>query len=420
LEKEDGSMESMVQRVVRQVHEAKLTEDITFATNESQLDIITNQLGDSVSVVTEPERRDTFPAIALAVSYLKITKGCSEDEVVVIMPCDPYTEAGYFHTIRKMIECVEANVADLVLMGITPTCPSTKYGYIIPEKDLLGMCSTKEYRYVSYFTEKPSVGLAKELLKHGALWNGGVFAFRLGYMMNIIKRYITSESFDDIRNRYQEFPKISFDYEVAEKAQSIAVVPFTGQWKDLGTWNSLTDELHKPIIGNAVMGEHCENTHVINELQHFIYVDGLKDIVVAACPDGILVCSKEHSEKIKKAVENLTLCSIYKECCWGTYRVLDNSIYPDGSYSLTKSINLNPGKSISYQIHHYCSEVWTFVQGEGVFLLEGVEQRVKAGDTVFIPVEHFHAIKAITPLTFIKVQSGNLLVEEDIEWEWSE
>lgn len=125
-------MESMVQRVVRQAHEANLTRDITIATNANQLDIIINQLGDTVSVVTEPERRDAFPAIALAVSYLSLANNCPDDEVVVIMPCDPYTEIGYFKTIDHMVECVKQDVAELVLMGITPTYPSEKYGYVVP------------------------------------------------------------------------------------------------------------------------------------------------------------------------------------------------------------------------------------------------------------------------------------------------
>lgn len=404
-------MESMVQRVVRQAVEARLTTEITLATNASQLDIITNQLGESVSVVTEPERRDTFPAIALAASYLSLEKKCSDDEVVVIMPCDPYTELGYFKTISKMVECFEQNVADLVLMGITPTYPSEKYGYVVPAS----ASSTTEYQMVSRFTEKPTVPVAEELLKQNAYWNGGVFAFRLGYMMNIVRKYIQSESFKDTRSRYSEFPKISFDYEVAEKAESVAVVPFSGEWKDLGTWNTLTDELKQHVIGNAVMGSHCENTHIINELQTPIFVDGLKDVVVAACPDGILVCSKEHSEEIKKSVENLTTRPMYEERRWGTYRVLDDSYHADGRHALTKSITLKEGKNISYQIHHHQSETWTFVEGEGIFVLDGQEQRVKAGDTVVIPVEHWHAIKALTELTFIMVQSGNPLVEEDIE-----
>lgn len=412
-------MESMVQRVVRQAIESNLTDNITIATNASQLDIITNQLGDKVLVVTEPERRDTFPAIALAASYLSLEKKCSDNEVVVIMPCDPYTEIGYFEAISRMVECVKQDVAELVLMGITPTYPSEKYGYVVPEAD----SADDTYKQVARFTEKPTVPVAEELLKQNAYWNGGVFAFRLGYMMDIVRKYITSDSFTDTRKRYCEFPKISFDYEVAEKAESVAVVPFNGQWKDLGTWNTLTDELRKPVLGNAVMGPHCENTHVINELQHPIYVDGLKDIVVAACPDGILVCSKNNSEEIKSAVENLTPRPMYEERRWGTYRVLDSSTYADGHQALTKSITLNPGKNISYQIHHHRSEVWTFVEGEGIFVLDGVERRVKAGDTVIVPIEHLHAIKALTRLTFIEVQSGNPLVEEDIErfeWEWSE
>lgn len=421
-------MESMVQRVVRQATEAGLTSNITLATNASQLDIITNQLGDKVSVVTEPERRDTFPAIALAASYLSLAKKCADDEVVVIMPCDPFTEIGYFHTIAKMVECVEKDVAELVLMGIMPTYPSAKYGYVVPKLSASGKIENEEkagnldFYPVSRFTEKPSVAVAEELLKENAFWNGGVFAFRLGYMMNIVRKYIISNSFTETRARYGEFPKISFDYEVAEKAQSVAVVPFTGEWKDLGTWNTLTDELHKNAIGNAVVGPKCENVHVINELQHPIFVDGVQDVVVAACPDGILVCAKKETENIKKYVEPLSTRPMYEERRWGTYRVLDDTIYPDGVHSLTKSIRLNAGKNISYQIHHHRNEVWTIVDGEGLFVLNGIEQRVSPGDTLVIKSEHWHAIKAFTELTFIEVQTGNPLVEEDIErkeWKFS-
>ena len=417
LEKEDGTMESMVQRVIRQAKEANLTNDITLATNASQQDIIVNQLGDSVNLVTEPERRDTFPAIALAASYLKLAKQCADDEVVVIMPCDPYTEEEYFHTIGKMVECVNQNVADLVLMGITPTYPSAKYGYVVPK--VSEVSSSKEFQMVSRFTEKPTVPVAEELLKEGALWNGGVFAFRLGYMMNIVKKYMTSDSFEDTRNRYSEFPKISFDYEVAEKAESVAVVPYTGQWKDLGTWNTLTDELSNHAIGNAVLGPKCENTHVINELQNPIFVDGVKDVVVAACPDGILVCAKKETENIKKYVENLTPRPMYEERRWGTYRVLDDTQYEDGHHSLTKSITLLPGKQTSYQVHYHRSEVWTIVEGEGWYALDGNVLPVKAGEVAYIPVEHWHALKAKTKLTMIEVQAGHPLIEEDIERDYS-
>jgi len=407
----DGKMESMVQRVVRQVTEAGLTKNINVATNAQQKDVIYNQLGDKIGVVTEPERRDTFPAIALASCYLKMEKDCPDDEVVVVMPCDPYTEDGYFKTISEMVKAVESNAAELVLMGITPTYPSQKYGYIVPK----GKAGKDGVFAVERFTEKPSVAGAEELLKLGAFWNGGVFAFRLGYMTAIAEQYVKAGCFAELQKRYGEFPKISFDYEVAEKAKSVAVVPFNGFWKDLGTWNTLTEELHSGIIGNATFGPQVENTHVVNELSIPIFCDGLKNTVVAACPDGILVCSKNASESIKEYVDKLSDRPMYEERRWGSYCVLNSQEFGDGFKALTKTITLKRGKNISYQIHHHRSEVWTFIDGEGLFVLDGKITRVNRGDVVNIPAEHFHAVKAITDLTFIEVQQGGPLVEEDIE-----
>lgn len=407
----DGGMESMIQRVVRQIREAQLTNNITFATNAVQRDSIINQLGEDVSVVTEPERRDTFPAIALAASYLAKEKKCGSDEIVVVMPCDVYTESRYFATIGKMVETVKNNVADLVLMGIAPTYPSEKFGYVVPKK-----AETSEgVKIVERFTEKPNEEKAKQLLEQGAYWNGGVFAFRLGYMMNIVDQYLKTNTFQETHKRYTEFPKISFDYEVAEKAESVAVVPFAGEWKDLGTWNALCEELPSTHIGNVMMGENNENTHAVNELGIPVFCNGLKDVIVAASPDGIMVCDKQDSEKIKDYANKLITRPMYEERRWGTYCVLDNAKYEDGTRSLTKSIHLNAGKHISYQLHRHRSETWTCVDGEGIFVLDGERRLVKRGDVMNIPLGHHHAIKAITDLTFIEVQIGNPLVEEDIE-----
>ena len=412
-----GDAESMVQRVVRQIGESRLSGTITIATNSSQRDIIINQLGDEVDIVTEPERRDTFPAIALAAGYLSMAKKCSNDEVVVIMPCDPYTETKYFDVIADMVTAVENNAADLVLMGITPTCPSTKFGYVVP-------CSEdaeKSILRVKRFTEKPDVQRAEALLDEGALWNGGVFAFRLGYMVNVLEKYITASSFEELHSRYGELPKISFDYEVAEKAESVAVLPFNGKWKDLGTWNSLTEELSSKAIGNVALGEQTENTHVVNELGMPVFCNGVKDIVVASSPDGILVCGKEYSENIKNYVDNLSPRPMYEERRWGSYRVLDSTTYSDGSMSLTKVLQIKSGRYISYQIHNNREEVWTVVDGEGVVVLDGERRNVSRGDVVVINQGQKHAIKATTDLQIVEVQMGSSLVEEDIErfeWEW--
>ena len=414
----DGNRESMVQRVLRQVSEAGLGGEVVLATNASQKDIIQNQLGDNIETVLEPMRRDTFPAIALAVSYLAKEKGCGRDEVVVVMPCDPYTETGYFHTVSRMVEAVENDVASLVLMGITPDCPSEKFGYVVPRKGAQAVCGALP---VERFTEKPDTAKAELLLKEGALWNGGVFAFRLGYVLDIAEKYVKEDSFAAVRDRYSDFPKISFDYEVAEKAASVAVVPFTGQWEDLGTWNALCSELPSNTIGNSHLGPQNDNTHIVNELSLPIFCDGLKDMVVAASPDGILVCSKGRSEFIKKHVDSLESRPMYEERRWGTYRVIDDVTYSDGYKSLTKSITLKAGRNISYQYHLHRSEVWTFVDGNGLVMVDDQVKAVSRGNVVHIRQGQKHAVKAISDLTFIEVQSGDLLTEEDIirlKMEW--
>lgn len=411
----DGTKESMIQRVVRQIKTAGLSDDIIVATGINQKDSIENQLGNTLSVVTEPCRRDTFPAIVLACSYLA-SKGTSMDEPVIVMPCDSYTEDSYFDIIAKMGEAVVNAVADLVLMGITPTYPSAKYGYIVPEKDTMadGLMPVKR------FTEKPDILTAENLIKEGALWNGGVFAFRLGYLMKIIETLKPGMDFAKLRESYTDLPKISFDYEVAEKAESVAVIAYSGQWKDLGTWNTLTDELQENIYGNVV-SDSCDNTYIINELEVPIVCIGAKDMVVAASPDGILVSERKQSENLKHLVDGIGRRPMYEERRWGEYKVIDYIEFPDGFCALTKQLTLRPECSISYQRHNCREEIWTFINGEGEIVLDGERKPVKRGDVINIPKGKLHALRAITPLTFIEVQQGTNLVEDDIErfeWNW--
>lgn len=413
LKSPEGEKESMVQRVVRQIKEAGLLESITVATSMSQADMIANQLGEyGVDIVTEPARRDTFPAIALASAYLQKEKHCRPDEIVVVMPCDPYTETGYFHTIAKMVKAVESNAADLVLMGITPTSPSSKFGYIVPQAG----DASAEVQLVNRFVEKPERALAEQLLAEGALWNGGVFAFRLGYITQILEKYVNAPSFTEVRARYQEFPKISFDYEVAERASSVAVVSFTGQWKDLGTWNALTEELPSQTIGNVVLDEQAVNTHVVNELDLPLICVGTRDLVIATSNDGILVAEKDHSEDLKKHLAKLGTDSrpMYEERRWGEYKVIDHIEFADGQKVLTKRLCIRAGKNISYQVHHHREEVWTIINGTGQLVLNGEQRNVKPGDVIHIRREQFHAIRAITDLYIIEVQSGDRLTEDDI------
>lgn len=418
LESPSGERESMMQRVVRQAKSTLSNVDFTFATNYSQRDSIINQLGDNVNIVAEPERRNTFPAILLAASYLHTRKSIQNDEVVVVMPCDVYADDGYFETIENMSQSVENGEADLVLMGIKPSYPSEKFGYIVPDDS---QSSGKISRKVKSFVEKPKLEIARELLADDACWNGGVFVFKLGYILDIAKNYLDNLSFDVIKAGYHKLPKNSFDYEVVEKASSVSFVKYDGKWKDLGTWNSLCEELPSNCIGNVSLGHHNSNLHVINELGLPLFCDGLNDVVVAASPDGIMVCSKERSEAIKVYVENLVNRPMYEERRWGYYRVLDTQSHQDGTISLTKSIVIKEGKYISYQLHRHRTEVWTVIDGIGELVLNGARKKLCRGDVVSIPKNNLHAIKALTDLSMIEVQTGSILIEEDVErvdWQW--
>ena len=412
----DGSKESMIQRVVRQIRSAGLTDDIVIATGSNQKDSIENQLGDSISVVTEPCRRDTFPAIMLACSWLA-DRGADRDEPVVVMPCDSYTEAGYFETVARMTEAVARRDADMVLMGMEPTYPSAKYGYIVPERaaDCDGVLPVRR------FTEKPDVETAGRLIAEGALWNGGVFAFRLGYLTDIIAGVRPDAGFKQLREEYAGLPKISFDYAVVEKATSVGVVPFAGEWKDLGTWNTLTDELDSRTFGNVHV-DAADDCYIINELELPLVCIGGKGLVIAASPDGILVSDRSQSENLKHLVDGIGRRPMYEERRWGEYKVIDSVEFPDGFCALTKQLTLRPGCAISYQKHSCRDEIWTFIDGEGEIVLDGERKPVKRGDVINIPRGCLHALRATTSLTFIEVQQGSNLVEEDIErfpYDWT-
>ncbi len=408
----DGTkFESMVQRIHRQIRESDIEADITVATSETQVDSVISQLGNNVNIVAEPCRRDTFPAISLSCEYLSKEKKCSNDEIIVVMPCDPYTQAGYYNCIEKIVKGIAENKADMIVMGINPTYPSTKYGYIVPnlsknEGDVIA---------VTKFMEKPTALIAEELIKQEALWNGGVFAFRLGYILGISRNYNNRQTFTEIRSHYTDYPKISFDYEVAEKAKNIGMVRYDGEWKDLGTWNTLTDELKHTTYGNVITDKTNNNTHIFNELNIPLLCLGTANLVVAASPDGILIAEKSKSENIKEYAAMLKRRPMYEERRWGTYRVIDNMEFNDNYCALTKQLTLNPGCSISYQRHTYRDEVWTFIDGEGLIVIDGEQRKIKRGDVVTISKGHLHALKAISSLSFIEVQRGTNLKEEDIE-----
>ena len=397
----DGNYESMVQRVYRQILNIDKDATVTIATSKSQVSAIHNQLGENVGVSVEPCRRDTFPAIALAVAYLHDVKGISENESVVVCPVDPYVEEDYFVAIEKLGLQAEKSDANLVLMGIEPTYPSEKYGYIIPK-------TTDEISDVAMFKEKPTEQVAEEYIEKGALWNGGVFAFRLGHVLEHAHELIDFKDYNDLFEKYDTLQKISFDYAVVEHEEKIQVMRFAGQWKDLGTWNTLTEAMDGNAVGKAIFNETCENTHVVNELNVPVLCMGLKDVVVSASPEGILVSDKNQSSYIKPFVDDINQQIMFAEKSWGNFRVLD---IEDGN--MTIKVTLNAGHQMNYHSHEHRDEVWTVISGNGTAIVDDVEREVRTGDVIMLKVGCRHTIIAKTNLSIIEVQIGKEISVHD-------
>ncbi len=405
---ENGEKESMVQGVFRQIKNAGLNAKITIATGITQVESIKNQLGDNVSIVVEPQRRNTFPAIALSVAYLNYEKNCSLDETIIVLPVDPYVSGDYFLALKNLDEAVQSNMADIILMGVNPTYPSEKYGYIIPEK-------REKINRVIEFKEKPDEKAARELINRGGLWNCGVFAFKLSYVMNIVNSIIKCECYEDIVKQYSTLEQTSFDYAVVEKAKSAAVIPYNGEWKDLGTWNTLTEVMEENQIGDVKISSDCKNTHVINELEIPVVVMGSENMIVAASPDGILVADKVQSSYIKKYVEDRDMRPMFEERSWGEYKVLDMVVNEDGTKSLTKRKKIKRGMRIEYQSHKSRSEVITVISGKCIITINDRAHEAFPGDTYAVPEGIKHGLEAITDTEIIEVQVGRELVKDGTE-----
>ena len=399
--KEDGGYESMVQRVYRQIKAVDPQATVTIATSKAQVSAIHNQLGESVGVSVEPCRRDTFPAIALATAYLVDVKGIDPEESVVVCPVDPYVEEDYFEALKALSEQADKGEANLVLMGIEPTYPSEKYGYVIPDTaDRVAMVKT--------FKEKPDKETAEKYIAQGALWNGGVFAYKLKYVLQKAHELIDFTDYQDLFEKYETLTKISFDYAVAEKESKIQVMRFGGQWKDLGTWNTLTEAMEESVIGEAMMNDRCEGVHIINELIVPVLAMGLHDVVISASSEGILVSDKEQSSYIKPFVDKIDQQIMFAEKSWGSFHVLDVE-----KASMTIKVTLNPGHSMNYHSHKNRDEVWVVIAGEGRTVVDGVQRSVKAGDVITMSAGCRHTVLADTELKLIEVQLGEEISVHD-------
>ena len=402
----DGARHSMAQRVCGQVRHAIPGAQITIATSKAQVSVLRNQLGEAVDICVEPCRRDTFPAIALVSAYLHDVKGVDENEAVAVCPVDPYVEDGYFAAVHQLTQLVGTGAGELMLMGVEPTYPSEKYGYILPQ-------NKETVSHVLSFREKPDADAAQRYIDEGALWNSGVFAYCLGYVLTRARQLLGCSDYEGLLAAYESLEKISFDYAVVEHEDNIGVLRYGGAWKDLGTWNTLTEIMEETALGDAVLDDGCRNTHVVNEMDVPVLVMGAQNLVVAASPEGILGADKAASSYMKPYVERISQPVMFAEKSWGSFRIIDVE-----DESLTIKVTLNAGHAMNYHSHAHRREIWTVVSGCGTVRLDGTVRPAAAGDVIDIPAGMKHKISARERMVVIEVQVGSSISKEDkVKWE---
>ena len=291
-----GAYESMVQRMYHSIKRIDSDANVLIAAGETQIPLLKEQLGEDIHISVEPARRDTFPAIVLAVAYLRDVMRVNEKENVIVCPVDPYVDDDYFEALKKLDSIVSENKSNLSLIGIEPTEPASKYGYIIPK-------DSQPVSEVLRFTEKPDTETAKKYLEQGALWNAGIFGFKIEYMLNRAKELLGFKDYHSFYAHYETATKISVDYAVVEHESSIRVMRFSGRWEDLGSWNAFTEFMEGSVFGKGI-ANNCKNVKLVNETDTMVVVNGLSDVIVAVSKDGVYVTDINKSDEIKKILEN--------------------------------------------------------------------------------------------------------------------
>lgn len=293
---------SMIQRIWSQLKVADLAKHTLIATSSTQVSLIHEQLSSPPYLMIEPSCRDTYPALLLASLYSYTYHNTQPDDIIMVMPVDTYANQDFFSQLNHLESTLKNTNADLALIGITPTHPSEKYGYILRESTPLDSTSSTflPYQKIHSFVEKPQISEAQALIEQGALWNSGILAFRLGFILDHLKAHALPLSYETLLASYETLPRISFDYEIVEPTLNKIVISYTGIWKDLGTWDTLCEILPTSIMGRGSMSSDCENVHLLNSLSIPIQVLGLSNIIIAATPNGILISDKSASTRVKE------------------------------------------------------------------------------------------------------------------------
>lgn len=399
--------------------------DIIIVTNERYIFHVQSELktinAQEAHIITEPMGKNTAPAIALAQSYCQDVLQCDDDEILFVSPSDHLIKPieDFQDLIRNAQDVAKDNI---VTLGIKPTKPEIGYGYIEAEKN------NNLAKEVISFKEKPDLATAKEYIASGNYyWNGGMFMFSIVTMQAELTKYMPS-IIDITQNGYQyavdnfvNMPDISIDYAVAEKSQKMMMIPMENiYWNDIGSFDAIAEVLSdedKNVFKGDILAENCTDTMIIGDTRLIAGID-LDNLMIIDTPDALLVAKKGESQKVKNIVnklkqskrkeakENVTM---YRS--WGKYTLLTES----EGYRVRK-IEMDPGASLTMQMHYHRSEHWTVISGTGKTIINDRESIFTENQSTYIPmgVKHKLSNPGKIPLIIIEVQSGKYINDDDI------
>ncbi|EED30819.1 mannose-1-phosphate guanylyltransferase/mannose-6-phosphate isomerase [gamma proteobacterium NOR5-3] len=382
------------------------------------------------AIILEPEGRNTAPAVALAAFHALLS---DPDALLLVLPADHVIRDPESFTQAVKLGLDKARAGALMTFGVVPDAAETGYGYL-----RLGAAQEDGLYALDSFVEKPDAEVAKEYFESGQYhWNSGMFllsasAYLAELKVHAPEIYVACESamakanvdLDFLRPDREAFvacPSDSIDYAVMEHTQRGGVIPLDCGWSDVGAWSTLWQVADRDSDGNVLMGdvmiEGCSDSYLRSE-SRLIAATGIKNLIVVETPDAILVADRDEVQNVKQIVSRLkaqgrseaTLHQrVYRP--WGSYESLI-----EGDRFQVKRIVVNPGQTLSLQMHHHRAEHWIVVHGTAEVTCEDQVFTLREDQSTYIPLGHKHRLAnpGKIPLELIEVQSGSYLGEDDI------
>lgn len=423
---------SSFQETLLRVSDPALFDDPVVITNEEYRHMAADQLealGIKASILLEPVRRDSGPAIIAGASFIAAR---DPKAIVIVLAADHAVQdvAAFQAAVRTAAAAAEDGA--IVTFGIKPDKPATGYGYIRPGESLGASGVNK----VAAFVEKPDEATARRYIDDGYLWNSGNFLFRADLLLSEYERFdaptvatvqkAVSQGRQDLGwtildpNAFAAAKPVSIDFAVMEKTNKAAVIPVTMGWSDVGSWHAVWELAEKDQDGNAAIGDavfHQAANNFVSS-KNLVCVAGLDNVAVISSGDATLVFDKTNLELMKPLVKSLEEkgrkeveehLEVFRP--WGSYQSLDM-----GSRFQVKRIVVKPGGRLSLQKHFHRAEHWIVVRGTALVTIGETQKILRENESTYIPLGEVHRLEnpGKIPLELIEVQSGSYLGEDDI------